>query len=71
MLCICTNLVVQQEKTLQNLINGVEHFDKSSMKHATTEEKNILPDSKGAYTCLLRKFNSAWPLCIFYKLKQQ
>lgn len=40
-------LVVLQEKNHLNLINGVEHFDKSTMKHATTEEKVILPDTEG------------------------
>lgn len=40
-------LAVQQERTHQNLLSGVEHFDKSSMKHATTTEKNVLPDSEG------------------------
>lgn len=42
-------LAVQQEKTLQNLIHGVEQFDKSSMKHTETAEKIILPDSQGKY----------------------
>lgn len=39
--------VVLQEKTHQNLLNGVEGFDKSSMKHATTAEKIVLPDVAG------------------------
>lgn len=42
-------IAVQQEKTHQNLLNGVEHFDKSSMKHTTTAEKVVLPDSKGMH----------------------
>lgn len=49
MLCLCTNLVVQQEKTIQGILNGVEQFDKGAMKHTTTEEKNVLPDSQGTY----------------------
>lgn len=40
-------LVVQQERAHQSLLNGVEHFDKSSMKHAETQEKNPLPDPAG------------------------
>lgn len=39
--------MVQQEKVHQNLLNGVEHFDKTTMKHATTTEKNTLPDPEG------------------------
>ena len=48
--------VVQQEKAHQNLLNGVEHFDKSSMKHAETQEKNPLPDPAGIFAleCPLR-----------------
>lgn len=45
-------IVVQQEKTHLNLINGVEHFDKTTMKRTTTAEKIILPDNEG--TLLLR-----------------
>lgn len=41
--------VVAAEKAHQNLLDGVEHFDKSQMKHATTEEKNILPPIEGFY----------------------
>lgn len=43
-------IAVQQEKAHQNLLNGVEHFDKSTMKHTTTEEKNPLPDPAGTYS---------------------
>lgn len=39
--------MVAAEKAHLNLINGVEHFDKSSMKHTTTEEKNQLPPIEG------------------------
>ncbi|KPJ05118.1 hypothetical protein RR46_03955 [Papilio xuthus] len=35
--------VVAAEKAHQNLLDGVEHFDKTQMKHTTTEEKNPLP----------------------------
>lgn len=46
--CMCIHyIVVQQEKVHQNLLNGVEHFDKSTMKHAMTQEKNSLPDTEG------------------------
>lgn len=38
---------VQLEKTHLDLINGVESFDKSAMKHATTAEKVVLPDVTG------------------------
>ena len=39
---------VMQEKVHQNLISGVEGFDKASMKHTTTQEKNVLPDPEGS-----------------------
>lgn len=38
---------VAAEKAHISLINGVEHFDKASMKHAETEEKNQLPPIEG------------------------
>lgn len=40
-------IAVMQEKVHQNLINGVEQFDKTSMKHTLTQEKNQLPDPQG------------------------
>ncbi|ENN74059.1 hypothetical protein YQE_09350, partial [Dendroctonus ponderosae] len=40
------DLAVQQEKTHQNLLSGVEHFDKTTMKHAQTSEKIILPNTE-------------------------
>lgn len=40
---------VAAEKAHISLINGVEHFDKSSMKHAETEEKNPLPPIEGKF----------------------
>lgn len=38
---------VMAEKSHQQFINGVEAFDKSSMKRTETEEKNPLPDQTG------------------------
>lgn len=38
---------VQQEKTQQNLLHGVESFDKSALKHTDTKEKIILPATEG------------------------
>lgn len=38
---------VAAEKQHFDLISGVEHFDKASMKHAETEEKNQLPPIEG------------------------
>jgi hypothetical protein len=53
-ICVsCTILlisVVAAEKAHQNLLDGVEHFDKSQMKHATTEEKNPLPPIEGVFS---------------------
>ena len=37
---LCIFVVISQEKTIQN----IEGFDKSSLKHAETQEKNPLPD---------------------------
>lgn len=44
---ICFAPVVAAEKAHQNFLDGVEHFDKTQMKHATTEEKNSLPPKEG------------------------
>lgn len=44
---ICFASVVAAEKQHQNLLEGVEHFDKTQMKHTTTEEKNPLPPIEG------------------------
>lgn len=40
-------LDVATEKTQQNLISGIEHFDATKLKHAQTQEKNPLPDLDG------------------------
>lgn len=61
MLCsarFCLTPVVAAEKAHQNLLDGVEHFDKSQMKHTTTEEKNSLPPIEGFFAAF---FNA----CIF------
>lgn len=44
-------LAVAAEKAHNSLINGVEHFDKATMKHAETEEKNPLPPIEGNVCC--------------------
>lgn len=41
--------VVAAEKNHQNFLTGVEHFDKSSMKHTETTEKNALPPIEGLF----------------------
>jgi hypothetical protein len=33
----------------QNLLEGVEHFDKATMKPTQTQEKNPLPDPEGRW----------------------
>lgn len=38
---------VAAEKAHISLINGVEHFDKTTMKHTETDEKNPLPPIEG------------------------
>lgn len=49
---ICFASVVAAEKQHQNLLDGVEHFDKTQMKHTTTEEKNPLPPIEGLFLLL-------------------
>ncbi len=39
-------IVITQEKTIKN----IEGFDKSSLKHADTQERNVLPDKSGSRT---------------------
>jgi Thymosin beta-4 family len=50
--CFAFNKAVAAEKAHISLINGVEHFDKTSMKHTETEEKNPLPPMEGKALCL-------------------
>lgn len=57
-------LVVLQEKNHQNLLNGVEGFDKSSMKHATTAEKIVLPDVAGTHENASFKLAYRYSCCI-------
>jgi len=40
-------LDLQQEKTHENVVKGVEHFDKDSLKNVTPEEKTHLPSTEG------------------------
>lgn len=56
MLCrarFCFAIVVAAEKAHQNLLDGVEQFDKTQMKHANTEEKNTLPPVEGLFCCFI------------------
>lgn len=52
--------VVAAEKNHQNFLTGVEHFDKSSMKHTETTEKNALPPIEGLFAVKLFCFNNNW-----------
>ena len=38
---------IQQEKTLQSHLDGIEKFDANKLKHADTVEKNPLPTADG------------------------
>lgn len=38
---------VATEKTHKALVEGVEAFDSSKLKHTETQEKNLLPDKDG------------------------
>lgn len=35
--------MIEQEKTQNNLLSGIENFDTNKLKHAETQEKNPLP----------------------------
>jgi hypothetical protein len=64
--------VVRQEKVHQNLLEGVEHFDKATMKPTQTQEKNPLPDPEGRWhgggleTCWLLGVLEmvSWQVCL-------
>ena len=58
---ICFASVVAAEKQHQNLLDGVEHFDKTQMKHTTTEEKNPLPPIEGLFLLLY----IILPICLY------
>lgn len=42
-------LVIEQEKDHQKLVQGIENFDTSNLKHAETLEKNPLPTKEGNF----------------------
>jgi len=46
---VCCFLVINQEKTMQN----IEGFDKSKLKHAETEEKVVMPERQGRSSPIL------------------
>lgn len=54
---------MQQEKTHQNLLQGVESYDKTALKPTDTVEKIVLPDPEGdllkpyVYLYLYMQFN--------------
>lgn len=67
--CICLFWfpAVQQEKTQQNLLHGVESFDKSALKPTDTVEKIILPATEGKnYTILFEIWVPLFPVIILY-----
>lgn len=41
--CFPFYIAIQQEKSQANLIEGIEGFKRTSLKHAETQEKNPLP----------------------------
>lgn len=47
---------VQQEKTHQTFLTGLEQFDKATMRHTQTAEKVILPNKEGKLHALLNRF---------------
>jgi hypothetical protein len=50
---------VAAEKDHINFISGVEQFDKTTMKHAETSEKNPLPPLEGIYLCSICVVNNS------------
>lgn len=57
---------VAAEKAHISLINGVEHFDKTLMRHAETEEKNALPPIEGILLGLGQKIVHGYVIAIFH-----
>lgn len=43
------NTDVKQEKQHMSLLQGVENFDPTLLKHAETAEKNVLPSAEGYF----------------------
>lgn len=41
------NIDVVQEKIHQNIVTGVEAFDKTALHHTETKEKAVLPSTEG------------------------
>ena len=50
--CFHYNTDIQTEKTHQSIFKGVAGFDKSSMRHAETQEKVVLPAKEGESSVL-------------------
>lgn len=48
MILLCM-LAVLQEKTHQTFLNGLECFDKTTMRHTETSEKVVLPNKEGMF----------------------
>ena len=44
--------VINQEKTVQ----GIEKFNRDSLKHAETQEKQALPTKEGMYHYVIKEF---------------
>lgn len=49
---------VATEKTQKALLDGVEAFDPSKLKHTETQEKNPLPDKDGEPSHSARKHSN-------------
>lgn len=64
-------LAVLLEKNHLNLLSGVEHFDKSAMKHATTAEKIVLPDVKGIWVVFFWKTVTNQFVLLFSVIEQE
>ena len=47
-----SNSDIESEKSHQNLLQGVENYDKSSLKPAETLEKSVLPAKEGKFLFL-------------------
>ena len=50
---------IQQEKSLQNHLDGIENFDANKLKHADTVEKNPLPTADGTIPMSVQLYGPA------------
>lgn len=69
--CFSHVLAVAAEKTHIEFISGVEQFDKTTMKHAQTSEKNPLPAIEGIFKkCIYTIFSNLHAILLSKRICQ-